>query len=181
MTQEEKEIEDLEPQPQVPEAEVLESEVDRFRQEATDYKDKYMRTLAENENARKRMQKERQEMTQFALQNLIVDFLDPIDHMENALRYSDQMTGEVKHWAIGFQMILNQFKDVLASNGVSLIDSMGKQFDPHLHEAIEVIETVDVPAGTIVEESVRGYKMGDRTIRPARVKVAKEPAAPAQE
>lgn len=168
------EPETVEPQPATTEqAETQISEIERLRLEAGDYKDKYLRTLAENENARKRLQKERQEMTQFALQNLIVDFLDPIDHMENALRYSDQMSGEVKHWAMGFQMILNQFKDVLANNGVTPVESVGKPFDPHFHEAVEMVETEEFPEGTIVEESVRGYKMGERSIRPARVKVAK--------
>lgn len=156
------------------------SELQKAKEEAAEYKDKYLRLLAENENTRKRMQKERQEMTQFAVQNLIVDFLNPIDHMQNALRFSDQMSGEVKHWALGFNMILTQFMDVLTNNGVIAVDSVGKPFDPHFHEAVEVAETSDVPPGTIVEEFVRGYRMGDKSIRPARVKVSKAVTEPAE-
>jgi molecular chaperone GrpE len=158
-----------------------ESELDKARKEAADYKDKYLRGLAESENARKRILKEKQEYVQYSLQNLIADFLAPIDHFENALKFAEQASAEVKHWASGFEMILIQFKDVLSQNGVQPFESVGTHFDPHLHEAVEVMTTIDYPPGTIIEESLRGYKMGDRTIRPARVKVAKAPPAQPQE
>jgi len=157
-----------------PEA-VAPSELELLRKEVAECKDKYLRALAEAENARKRMQKEKQDMIQYALQNVIVDFLNPIDHMENALSFTQQMPDEVKNWAIGFQMILSQFKDVLTNNGVTPFVSEGKPFDPYRHEAIESVSTPDFPPGTIVEESLRGYSMGDKTIRPARVKVSKLP------
>lgn len=150
-------------------------ELEALRKDLADAKDKYLRVLAESENARKRLQKEKQETIQYALQNVIVDFLTPIDHMENALNFTQQMSDDVKHWAVGFQMILTQFKDVLNSNGVTPFSSEGKYFDPHRHEAIETIETDKVPSGTVVEECLKGYIMGDKTIRPARVKVAKKP------
>lgn len=149
-------------------------ELENLRKEALDNKDKYMRNLAESENARKRLQKEKQDLIQYAVQNVIVDFLSPIDYMENALKYTENQSDEVKHWATGFQMILGQFKDVLTNNGIQPILSVGKPYDHHLQEAIEMVETDQFAPGTVIEESVRGYKMGDRTIRPARVKVAKE-------
>ena len=149
-------------------------ELENLRKEALDNKDKYMRNLAESENARKRLQKEKQDLIQYAVQNIIVDFLSPIDYMENALKYTENQSDEVKHWATGFQMILGQFKDVLANNGVQPISSVGKPYDHHLQEAIEMVETDQFAPGTVIEESVRGFKKGDRIIRPARVKVAKE-------
>jgi molecular chaperone GrpE len=152
-------------------------EIEALKKELAECKDKYLRVLAESENARKRLQKEKQETIQYAIQNVIVDFLNPIDHMENALKFTQQMSDEVKHWAIGFQMILSQFKDVLTNNGVAPFVSEGKPFDPHRHEAVETIETDTYPPGTVVEESLRGYIMGDKTIRPARVKVSKAPHA----
>ena len=155
---------------------VSELELEQLRRESADYKDKYLRLLAESENARKRLQKERQEMVQYALQNTISDFLVPIDHMENALKHAKQMSDEVKHWAIGFDMILGQFKEVLSNNGVAPFESQGQPFDPHCHEAVEMVETDEYLPGTVVEQTIRGYKMGDRTIRPARVTVAKAPA-----
>lgn len=150
-------------------------ELDQLRKESNEFKDKYQRSLAESENARKRLQKERQEMVQYAIQNVITDFINPIDHLENALKFANQASDDVKHWALGFQMILNQFKDALTSNGVVAFESEGTHFDPLRHEAVEMITTNDYPPGTIVTESLRGYKMGDRTIRPAKVTVAKAP------
>lgn len=154
---------------------VAELELERLRYESRDYKDKYLRLLAESDNARKRLQKEKQELIQYAIQNVILDILDPVDHLENALKFANQGSEEVRNWSFGFQMILEQFKDVLARNGVSSMDAVGKVFDPHLHEAIEMIETEDHPPGVIVEESLRGYLQGGKTLRAARVKVAKKP------
>lgn len=150
-------------------------ELEQLKNEVVEYKDKYLRVLADSENARKRLQKEKQEMIQYALQNAIVDFLNPIDHLENALKFTQQMSNEVKHWAIGFQMILTQFKDVLTANGVTPFVSEGTPFDPHRHEAVESVATSDFPPGVVIEENLKGYLMGDRVIRPSRVKVSKEP------
>jgi len=161
--------------PSIHEPKAQETELALAKKEAAEFKDKYLRGLAESENARKRIHKEKQEYVQYSLQNLIADFLAPIDHFENALKFTDQASPDVKHWAVGFQMILTQFKDVLAANGVQPFESKGTHFDPHRHEAVEVVTTTEYPPGTIIEESLRGYKMGDRTIRPARVKVAKAP------
>ena len=73
-------------------------------------------------------------------------------------------------------MILSQFKEVLTSHGVVSFTSIGMNFDPHLHEAVEVEETLLTPEGQIVQEFVKGYKSAQRTLRPARVKVAKAPS-----
>ena len=152
---------------------ITDIELEALKKDALEYKDKYLRLLAEMENTRKRLQKERQELIQYALQNVIIDFLNPIDHMENALNYTEHMPEQVKHWAVGFRMILDQFKDVLTDQGVSAFKSQGTEFNPHSHEAVEMVETDEYPSGVVVEESIKGYKMGDKIIRPARVKVAK--------
>lgn len=154
---------------------IPEEELQELKKTSEEYKDKYLRLLAEMDNARKRMQKERHDLLQHGIESIIAEFLNPIDNLENALKYAEDMSAEVKHWAFGFQMILTQLKDVLALHGVLPFQSEGQKFDPHFHEAVEMVATKDYPAGTIVSESVRGYKMGDRTIRPARVKVAKAP------
>lgn len=151
---------------------IKDSELKGLQHELLEYKDKYLRQLAEIENTRKRMQKEREELIRYAVENVIVDFLRPIDNLQNALKIAQDMSDEVKNWAYGFQMILTQFKNVLNENGVQQIESVGTQFDPHMHEAVEVVETDNKP-GIILEEYVCGYKMGDRIIRPARVKVTK--------
>lgn len=143
--------------------------------EVIDYKDKYLRSLAEAENARKRMQKEKQDMTRFAVENVITEILTPIDNLENALRCTEHLSDELRNWAQGFQMILGQFKEVLSNHGIVAFHAEGTPFDPHIHHAIEIEETESHPDGTILQEFVKGYRSGDRTLRPARVKVAKAP------
>lgn len=149
-------------------------ELEMVKKEAAEYKEKYFLQLAESENMRKRLQKEKQESIHFAIGNLIADFLGPIDHMESALTHTQNMSEEVKHWGLGFQMILSQFKDALSGNGVTAIDTKGKRFDPMLHDAVETVEAEGVDDGVIVEECSKGYKMGERVIRPSRVKVTKK-------
>lgn len=143
-------------------------------EEAIDYKDKYLRLLADVENTRRRMQKEKQDMMRFTIDTVLADILNPIDQLENALKFADQMSGDIKNWALGFQMILTQFKEILASNGVSPFVSEGEHFDPAKHEAVEMEETNEIPDGTVIKEFVKGYRSGDRIIRAARVKVAKK-------
>jgi molecular chaperone GrpE len=155
-----------------PEAENLVQE--EPRNEADEYKDKYLRLLAETENTRKRLQKEKQEMMRFSVENVIEEFLTPMDNLENALKHTGGMSPETLNWVRGFEMILSQFKDVLTQNGVSTFNSIGEQFDPHLHEAVEVEELEDCKDGTVLAEFVKGYKSHTRTVRPARVKVAKK-------
>lgn len=144
----------------------------QLQSELSECKDKYLRSLAESDNMRKRLQKEKQEMMQYAVSEIVAEFLGPIDHMENALKHTQNMSEDVKLWSLGFQMILTQFKDVLANNGIQSIESMGLKFDPHFHEAVETSPKEGVASGIIIEEFVRGYKMGEKIIRPARVKVA---------
>lgn len=144
-------------------------------EELKECQDKYLRLLAESENSRKRMHKERQELTKFAIEKVLLEFLHPLDSFEKALKFAESMSGEVRNWAIGFEMILTQFKQILNEHGASEYDSVGKHFDPHFHEAIEVQETNEFEPGIIIQEFVRGYRIGDRALRVARVKVAKSP------
>lgn len=142
---------------------------------AEDWKGKYLFAIAEMENMRKRMQKERYEMTKFGVEGAIGEFIPAMDSFENALRFVENASPEVKNWAMGFTMILSQFKEVLSHHGIHAFQSEGMIFDPSEHEAVEIVETLDHPDGTILQEFTRGYKSSQRTIRPARVKVAKRP------
>lgn len=139
------------------------------------WKEKYFLSLAEQENMRKRMQKEKQETLRYCYENCISEFLAPLDNLENALRFTEQAAPEVKNWAMGFQMIATQFKEILHNHGVVAFHSEGNTFDPHCHEAVEILETEEHAEGTILKEFTKGYKSASRTIRPARVKVAKKP------
>lgn len=148
--------------------------IDEMETSLKECQDKYLRLLAESENARKRMQKERQELMKYAVENAIAEFLAPLDSFEKALKFAEQMSDEVKHWAVGFEMILGQFKQVLNHHGVVEYTSVGKPFDPHMHEAVEVVVSKEHPPGIVLQEFSRGYKIGERPIRVARVKVSKE-------
>lgn len=149
--------------------------MDALKGQLAECEEKYVRLMAESENTRKRLLKERQELTQYAVDDVLTEFLHPLDNLENALKFADQMSDEVKNWATGFQMIATQFKQVLSDHGVEPFESKGKHFDPHLHEALEMVETTEHPPGTIIEECILGYKKGEKAIRVARVKVAKAP------
>ncbi|HEY5236024.1 MAG TPA: nucleotide exchange factor GrpE, partial [Rhabdochlamydiaceae bacterium] len=109
-------------------------------EEAIDYKDKYLRLLADVENTRKRMLREKQDMVRFGIENILGEILGPMDNLENALKYAENLSGELKNWAMGFQMILAQFKDVLNQNGVASFASEGQRFDSAKHEAVEMEE-----------------------------------------
>jgi molecular chaperone GrpE len=143
------------------------------QEEAIDYKDKYLRLLAEGENARKRMQKEKLEAMRFGIENLFSEFLGPIDNFETALKAAEHASSDVKMWASGFTMILHQLKEVLGQHGIAPFESKDQPFDPRQHEAVETEENRDLPDGIVAEEYVKGYRCGDRIIRPARVKVNK--------
>ncbi len=149
---------------------------EEIKQEETveeNWKDKYVHAIAEMENMRKRMQKERYEMSKFGIEGAIGEFLPAMDNFENALGFAEQGSVEVKNWAKGFEMILSQFKEVLNNHGIHAFQSEGSFFDPLLHEAVEIVEAEDGPDGMILQEFATGYKSSARTIRPARVKVTK--------
>ena len=177
MTEEEKTPETQPPEATQPEvacdAQAPVDPIADLQKQLDEMKDKYLRALADGENARKRLAKEKQEIVCFAIENAIGEFLPAIDHFENALHLAESATGDVKNWAIGFQMILSQFKEVLQNYGINAFHSEGNLFDPHLHDAVEIDETDHAPEGTILKEFTKGYKSSARTIRPARVKVAR--------
>lgn len=171
MTEEEKPEQPVEPKAPSPK-EAMAS----VQAEAQEYKDKYLRALAEAENTRKRLAREKVESQSYAVQNIVVDLLQPIDHFEQALHHAEEARGDITTWAKGFEMILEQLRQVLADHGVSSYPSLNLPFDPHLHEAVETEERPDVPEGTVVFEFQKGYRIGGRTIRPARVRVATRPS-----
>lgn len=154
--------------------ELINQQLAQKTKEASEFKDKYFRALAEMENAKKRLIQEKKDLIAYSVTSFIEDILGPIDSLENALGFTDNLSDELKNWAIGFKMILEQFKSALANQGVISYDSIGKPFDPNFHEAIEMVETNDHTEGTVIEELIKGYKQDKRIIRVAKVKVAKK-------
>lgn len=171
-----------EPQEESLENQIPASDEAAAPQEEIDFEEKYLRLLAELENTRKRMQKEKQQSVRFAIENAISEFLPIMDNFENALTFAkDNTSKEVQNWASGFQMILTQFQDLLHNHGIVAFHSEGNQYDPHSHEAVEIMETEEHSEGIILKEFAKGYKSQQRTIRPAKVKVAKKPVKIEQE
>jgi len=154
----------------------LQEKIRSLEEELQKSKDKYLTCLAETENERRRIQKDNALSAKRVIEKSLLEFLSPIDNFEKALSLAETMSEEVKNWGIGFQMILNQLKEALESNNITSYTSVGKQFDPYLHEAVETEEREDVEEGIILEEFVKGYQCDNRILRPAQVKVAKRPS-----
>lgn len=156
-------------------AEEFEGMVERCRQWA-DYKDRYLRTLAEAENIRKRVEKEKREYIDFATQDLIYELIQVVDNFDRALA-SGRDEDREDPFRRGVEMIRRQLKEVLAGQGLEEINAVGEKFDPFLHEAVEQVVSDDTPENTVVEEVLRGYILKGRLLRPSAVKVAGPPSA----
>jgi molecular chaperone GrpE len=153
------------------EAASQEAEVQKLKAERDTLLDRLARAQAEFENARRRAAKEQQDFRDFATVDAIKSLLPVIDSFERAL----QAKSEPGDFRTGVELIYKQLQDVLAKLGVRPIASKGEQFDPHVHEAIEMVETQDAADHEVLDEWQRGYKFKDRLLRPAMVRVAKNP------
>jgi molecular chaperone GrpE len=148
-----------------------EAEFQRLKAERDSLLDRLARAQAEFENARRRAVKEQQDFRDFATVEVIKSLLPVIDSFERAL----QSKSDAAEFRSGVELIYKQLQDVLAKLGVRPVAAKGEQFDPHVHEAIEMVETPNAADHEVLEEWQRGYKFKDRLVRPAMVKVAKNP------
>jgi molecular chaperone GrpE len=148
-----------------------ETELQKLKAERDTLLDRLARMQAEFENARRRAAKEQQDFRDFAMVDAIKSLLPVIDSFERAL----QAKSESKDFRTGVELIYKQLQDVLAKLGVQPIAAKGQPFDPHVHEAIEMVETLDAADHEVLGEWQRGYKFKDRLLRPAMVKVARNP------
>lgn len=131
--------------------------------------DRAARQQAEFENFRKRSAREQAEFKQYAAADIVKSLLPILDSLQRAL---DSAPADDK-MRQGVELILRQFNDALAKAGVEVIEAKGKPFDPTQHEGIEVVETADAPDQHVLEELQRGYRIKDRLLRPAMVRVAR--------
>jgi molecular chaperone GrpE len=153
------------------ESSAAELELQKVKAERDSLLDRLARAQAEFENARRRASKEQQDFRDYATADAIKALLPVIDSFERAL----QVKSDSGDFRGGVELIYKQLQDVLAKAGVRPIPAKGEPFDPHYHEAIEIVETTDAPDHVVLEELQRGYKFKDRLSRPAMVKVAKRP------
>lgn len=148
----------------------LEAQLAQARQEAAGNWDKYLRERAEMENFRKRQDRLSAERIAREKKALFHKILEVMDNVERALVYQETMDKQALQHTL--RMLLWQLNEVLRGEGLTPVASLGEPFNPYLHEAIEAIENSDQPEGVVVEEVLKGYKLGDETLRPARVKVS---------
>jgi molecular chaperone GrpE len=144
--------------------------------EIAELKDKYLRTLAESENARKRIRQQSEESVRIQREAILRDLLPIIDNLERALEAARKGT-DVKVVVDGVEMTVKALIDFLRAQGVTPVQSVGQAFDPNRHEAVDHVASEVHPPNTVVDEFHRGYLIGDRTLRPARVSVAKAAGA----
>jgi molecular chaperone GrpE len=148
------------------------SELQKLKAERDTLLDRLARLQAEFENARKRAAREQQEFRDFATADAIKALLPAFDSFERALQAP---TTQLNEFRGGVELIYKQIQDALAKLGVRPVPAKGERFDPHVHEAIEMVETTDVPDHEVIDELQRGYRLKDRLLRPAMVRVAKDP------
>lgn len=136
--------------------------------------DQLLRTLADFNNYRRRAREELEQARQFAIEDFVLRLLPVLDNFERAIKAAEEIKDyEALHG--GVILILRQLRDALDKEGVKPIEAEGQQFDPNLHEAVMRVDTDEYPDNTIVEEFQKGYRLGDKVIRPSMVKVAKHP------
>lgn len=140
--------------------------------EAARLKDQWMRTAADFDNFRKRSRRELEETRKAGKEDLLKEFLPVFDNLERAIQ-SAQTSTDVKGVADGLQLVHRQFIDTLARAGITRVESVGAQFDPTFHDAIQQVESDEHPSGSVVAEVLPGYMQGDRLVRAAMVVVAK--------
>lgn len=154
-----------------------ESEYLKLKEEADkaqEYFDRILRLQADFDNIRKRMEKERQEFVKFANEGIVLELLNILDDLERAAELTQSEHQDLSAFLKGVEMILAHLYEMLKENGVKPIETEGKIFDPHFHEALMQIEDKNLPEHTIVEELQKGYMLNDRVIRTAKVKVSKK-------
>lgn len=150
----------------------LKEKLDKKEAEAAEYLDMLRRTQAEMDNFRKRMMKEQEQITQFASQVVLLELLPVIDNLERALNTADTEIdgGKLRE---GVELIYSQLKGILEKECVEVIDPVGEEFDPLLHEAVMQVEADGRKENTVVEVMQKGYSLKGRLLRPAMVTVAK--------
>lgn len=135
-------------------------------------KDQLLRTLADFDNFRKRTRREISDAERTAREDVLRELLPVFDNLERASQHAAGST-DVQSLADGIQIVMRQFLETLGKLGVERVVSVGQPFDPAVHEAVQQVESAEIPPGCVAQELLAGYHVGDRLIRPAMVVVAR--------
>jgi len=149
----------------------LKKELEEFKKKADDYLNSWKRTAADYENYKKRKEGESAELIHFAKEVTIVKILPTLESLEEALKHAPE-DKQFQEWSDGAVKIVQQLEKVLLELGIEKIEAEGQKFDHSLHEAVEEVHA-DAEDGIVLEEVQKGYKLNDKVIRHAKVKVAK--------
>jgi molecular chaperone GrpE len=153
------------------------SEVEQLKGDAAkaqEYWDRLLRQQADFENIRKRLERDRQEFQKFAHEDVIVDLLDVLDDLERSVEAAEAKQENFEVFLKGIEMILAHLYELLRRKGVTPVVAKGQKFDPNCHEALMQTETTEHEDGEVIEELQKGYRLNDRVIRTAKVRVAKK-------
>ena len=154
-----------------------ETEVDILKEEIKTLKEEKIRVLAEMENLRKRLEREKIDSIKYGSVNFARDVLSPGDNLERALSVineEEEQSQSIKNLIEGLLMVKKELSTALEKHGITKIDSLNKKFDPNLHQAMMEVENDDLDEGVVVQEIQTGYMMHDRLLRPAMVGVSKK-------
>jgi molecular chaperone GrpE len=151
--------------------EKLKADYDQLKAERDQLVDRLARMQAEFENARKRAERERTEYRDYAVGNVVEQFLPVLDNFELALKAK----GSAEQMRSGVELIVKQMEEILRQLQVHPVATVGEEFDPRHHEALGTVERDDLPDQHVAEEIRRGYKLRERLLRPAMVRVASNP------
>jgi molecular chaperone GrpE len=143
-----------------------------WRQRLDDVHEQYLRQRADFENYRRRVDRDREEYRRLATADVVSLMLPVLDNLNRALKVLE--TEAPQEWCQGLELVQQQFGEALQKLGVEEIDALGRPFDPTRHEAVMVVSRPDLPAGTISEVFEKGYTLGGRVVKPARVVVTGE-------
>ena len=146
-------------------------ETERLRAERDALLDRLARLQAEFENARRRADRERSEFREYAVAGAVEQFLPVLDNFTLALK----ATGSAEQLRSGVELIVKQMEDVLRNLNVQVVETVGTAFDPRVHEALDSVESAELPDGQVHEEVRRGYRIKDRLLRPALVRIVSNP------
>jgi molecular chaperone GrpE len=147
------------------------SAADALQKERDDLYDRLLRKTAEFDNFRKRVDRDRKDMIEWAAADVINDVLAIADDFDRAL--AAPAPPEANAYKAGLELIQRQLAEMLKKRGVTTVDALGADFDPHLHQAVAYEEVEGAREGEVVDVMAKGYKLGERLLRPALVKVAK--------
>ncbi len=162
----------------------LKNTLKNLKKDFDDLNSNYLKNLADSENFKKRMNRDKEESLKYANEKLLKDLLPVLDFLDMAISHSSYYleqdnSGNLKSFVEGIKLAYAEFVKVLKNHFVESVETAGKMFDPNFHEAVEMVESYNEPEGKILEEKRKGYIYKERLLRPAMVSIAKPKGAEA--